>query len=82
MLDLLLTALKDRGLVKAGGKQHTDSTRVLATVRDLNRLELARETLRAALETLACTAPDWLAGAVPILEWAAPQRGTRVRIES
>lgn len=26
VLDLLLTALKDRGLVKAGGKQRTDST--------------------------------------------------------
>lgn len=30
VLDLLLTALKDRGLVKAGGRQRTDSTRVLA----------------------------------------------------
>ncbi|WP_307040090.1 transposase [Streptomyces achromogenes] len=63
VLDLLLTALKDRGLVKAGGRQRTDSTRVLAAVRDLNRLELAGETLRAALEVLACAAPDWLAGA-------------------
>ncbi|GGN56061.1 hypothetical protein GCM10011579_016730 [Streptomyces albiflavescens] len=69
-LDLLLTALRDRGLVKAGGKQRTDSTRVLAAVRDLNRLELAGETLRASLETLACAAPDWLAKAVPVREWA------------
>ncbi|WP_371214386.1 IS1182 family transposase [Streptomyces sp. AD55] len=69
-LDLLLTALKDRCLVKAGGKQRTDSTRVLAAVRDLNRLELAGETLRAALEALACAAPDWLAKAVPVREWA------------
>ncbi|WAZ26676.1 transposase [Streptomyces cinnabarinus] len=29
-LDLLLTTLKDKGLVKAGGRQRTDSTRVLA----------------------------------------------------
>ncbi|MEV0034948.1 transposase [Streptomyces sp. NPDC050804] len=65
VLDLLLTALKDRGLVKAGGRQRTDSTRVLAAVRDLNRLELAGETLRAALEALACAAPDWLTQAVP-----------------
>ncbi|WP_445081921.1 IS1182 family transposase [Streptomyces ipomoeae] len=70
VLDLLLTALRDRGLVKAGGKQRTDSTRVLAAVRDLNRLELAGETLRAALETLTCAAPDWLAEAVPVREWA------------
>ncbi|MEU8971175.1 transposase [Streptomyces monashensis] len=62
VLDLLLTALKDRGLVKAGGKQRTDSTRVLAALRDLNRLEPAGETPRAALETLACAAPDWLTG--------------------
>ncbi|MGI5199898.1 hypothetical protein ACQEVY_40725 [Streptomyces sp. CA-288835] len=70
LLDLLLTALKDRGLVKAGGRQRTDSTRVLAAVRDLNRLELAGETLRAALEALACAAPDWLTQAVPVREWA------------
>jgi hypothetical protein len=55
-LDLLLAALKDKVLVKAGGRQRTDSTRVLAAVRDLNRLELAGETLRAALEALACSA--------------------------
>ncbi|MEL3947153.1 hypothetical protein AABC07_15955 [Streptomyces sp. LNU-CPARS28] len=70
MLDLLLTALKDRGLVKAGGRQRTDSTRVLAAVRDLNRLELAGETLLTTLEALACAAPDWLAGAVSVREWA------------
>ncbi|WP_234312181.1 transposase [Streptomyces griseus] len=68
-LDLLLTTLKDKGLVKAGGRQRTDSTRVLAAVRDLNRLELAGETLRAALESLACAVPDWLAEAVPIRPW-------------
>lgn len=58
VLDLLLTALKDRGLVKSGGRQRTDSTRALAAVRNLNRLELAGETLRARLETLACAASD------------------------
>lgn len=66
VLDLLLTALKNRGLVKAGDQQRTDSTRVLAAARDLNRLELAGETLRATLEALACAAPDWLAWAVPV----------------
>ncbi|WTN31917.1 hypothetical protein OHQ89_24995 [Streptomyces canus] len=34
VLEPLLTALKDRGLVKAGAKQRTDSTRLLAAVRD------------------------------------------------
>lgn len=52
------------------GGRGTDSPRVLAAVRDLNRLELAGETLRAALEALACAAPDWPADAVPVREWA------------
>jgi len=43
-LDLLLAALKEKGLVKAGWKQRTDSTHVVAAVRDLNRLELAGES--------------------------------------
>ncbi|MFI0976883.1 hypothetical protein ACH4SP_07625 [Streptomyces sp. NPDC021093] len=70
VLDLLLTGLKDGGLVKAGGRQRTDSPRVLAAVRDLNRLELAGETLRATPEALPCAALDWLVGAVPVREWA------------
>jgi transposase len=60
-LDLLLERLAERGLVKAGGRARTDSTHVLAAVRSLNRLELAGESLRAALEALAAAAPDWLA---------------------
>lgn len=68
-LDLLLGVLKSKGLVKAGGQQRTDSTRVLAAVRDLNRLELAGETLRTALEVVACAAPGWLSEVVPIPQW-------------
>jgi transposase len=34
-LDLLLTVLIDHGLLKAGGKARTDSTQVIAAVRDL-----------------------------------------------
>src|SRR4051794_36309262 len=34
-LDLLLTVLIDHGLLKAGGKARTDSTHVIAAVRDL-----------------------------------------------
>ena len=36
--------------------------RLVAAVRDLNRLEMVGETLRAALEALAAAAPQWLAG--------------------
>ena len=57
---LLLDRFKARGLVKARGKQRTDSTYVLAAVRDLSFLELVAETLRAALDDLAAVAPDWL----------------------
>lgn len=60
ILDLVLHRLRDAGLLKAGGRQRTDSTHVLGTVRTLNRLELVGETLRAALEVLAVAAPEWL----------------------
>jgi transposase len=63
-LDALLERLAGLGLVKAGGRQRTDSTHVLGAIRELNRLELAGETLRAALEALAAAAPGWLAGVI------------------
>src|SRR6266478_2661543 len=63
-LDALLERLAGLGLVKAGGRQRTDSTHVLGAIRALNRLELAGETLRAALEALAAAAPGWLAGVI------------------
>jgi transposase len=64
ILDLLLDRLKGLGLVSAGGRQRTDSTHVLAAIRSMNRLELAGESVRAALEALAAAAPDWLAGVI------------------
>jgi len=66
LLDLLLARLKERGLVKAGGRARTDSTHVLARIRDLNRLELAGESVRAALEALAAAVPGWLAGVIDV----------------
>ncbi len=38
----------------------TDSTHVLGAIRAVTRLECVGETLRAALNTLALVAPDWL----------------------
>ena len=64
LFELLLARLKELGLVKAGGTARTDSTHVLGRIADLNRLELAGETVRAALEALAAAAPDWLAGLI------------------
>src|ERR671932_591265 len=60
LLDTMLERFKARGLIKARGKQRTDSTYVLAAVRALSFLELVAETLRAALDDLAALAPDWL----------------------
>ena len=56
----LLQLFQARGLVRAGGRQRTDSTHVLATIRQLNRYELVGESLRNALNQLAQLAPDWL----------------------
>jgi len=47
-LDALLARLAAEGLVKAGGRQRTDSTHVVAAVAALNRLELAGESVQAA----------------------------------
>src|SRR5712691_424154 len=60
-LDALLERLVSGGLVTAGGKQRTDSTHVTAAVAALNRLELAGESVRAALEAVAAAHPAWLA---------------------
>lgn len=60
LLDRLLDRLQVAGLLAAGGQVRTDSTLVLAAVRELNRLALVRETVRHALNVLAVVAPDWL----------------------
>ena len=56
-LDALLAKLESDGLLKAGGKQRADSTHVVAAVAALNRLELAGESVRAAVEALAAAHP-------------------------
>lgn len=60
ILDELLKLCKERKWLKARGKQRTDSTHVLASIRALNRLQCAQETMRAALNSLAVIAPQWL----------------------
>lgn len=64
LLEKLLAWSQAAGLVKARGKQRTDSTHVVAAIRYMNRLELVGETLRAALNDLAVLAPDWVRGIV------------------
>ncbi len=65
LFDTLLGALREQGLVKARGRQRTDSTHVLAAIQVLNRLELVGEALRHALNTLAAIVPEWLQSWVP-----------------
>ncbi|WP_240509830.1 transposase [Streptomyces malaysiense] len=60
LLDLALARLKEVGLVRESTTQRTDSTHVLAAVRDLTRLELITEAVRAALEEVAGTSPHLL----------------------
>lgn len=60
VLEAVLEAAAGQGLLRRGGRQRTDSTRVIADVRLLNRMAFVAETLRAALEALAAAAPDWL----------------------
>ena len=64
LLDLALARLKEAGLVRERTAQRTDSTHVLAAVRDLTRLELVTEAVRAALEEVARTAGDALEGLI------------------
>src|SRR5262249_508877 len=68
LLDRLLERCRERGWLKARGRQRTDSTHVVGAVRALNQLELVGETLRATLNVLATVAPDWLQEQVPA-EW-------------
>jgi transposase len=68
LLDAVLDCCRQRGWLKARGRQRTDSTQVLARVRALNRLEGVAETLRSALNSLAVVAPAWLRAHSPP-EW-------------
>ncbi|MFS0520234.1 transposase, partial [Nostoc sp. UIC 10607] len=60
VFDKLLSWCQQQGWLQARGRQRTDSTHVVATIRAVTRLECAGETLRAALNVLAVVAPAWL----------------------
>jgi transposase len=65
LFEIMLLGFQERKLLKSRGKQRTDSTHILANVRELNRIEFVGETLRAALNELATVAPAWLKDIVP-----------------
>jgi transposase len=60
LLEKMLMLFQQKGWLKVWGRQRTDSTHVLAKIRALNRVLCVWETMRAALNSLAVIAPDWL----------------------
>jgi transposase len=65
LFEIMLLGFQERKLLKSQGKQRTDSTHILANIRELNRIEFVGETLREALNELATVAPAWLKDIVP-----------------
>jgi transposase len=65
LFETLRTWCRERQLVKARGRQRTDSTYILAAVRALNRLEVVNEAMCHALNTLALVAPECLRATSP-----------------
>jgi transposase len=64
LFETLVTLLRAQGLLKAKGRQRTDSTHVLAALQTLHRLECIGETLRHARNVLGAlyepATPVWL----------------------
>src|SRR5262245_21264964 len=65
LFEVVLRQCQALGLLKAYGRQRTDSTHVLAAISALNRLELVGEAMRAALHRLVEAAPAWLRVQMP-----------------
>ncbi|HEY9501958.1 MAG TPA: transposase, partial [Pyrinomonadaceae bacterium] len=65
LFDTLIDRLREAKLIRAKGKQRTDSTRVLASVLSHNRLECVWEAVHWALNTVAQVVPDWLGALAP-----------------
>ena len=76
LLDRLLAACREHGLLKSRGQQRTDSTHVLGALRVLSRIENVAETMRTALEAAAAAEPAWLRAWVPT-DWFA-RSGRRI----
>jgi transposase len=51
LLDQILLVFREKGWLKARGRQRTDSTHVLATVRELNQVEVVGKSFRYTLRT-------------------------------
>lgn len=69
LLNLLLDRAKAQGWLKAGGRQRTDSTHILAAIQRLNRIELVGQTIQHALNEIARCEPAWLKQHAPVEWW-------------
>jgi len=69
LLEKLLECCEAKGLLAGKAKQRTDSTHILAAIRQVQRLELVGETVRRVLDDLAQVVPAWLRGQLQP-EWA------------
>lgn len=69
LLERLLDHAKEKGWLKGGRRQRTDSSHVLANIQHLNRIELVGETLRHALNEIARREPAWLQAKAPSEWW-------------
>ena len=62
LLNKMLEVFNAKGLLKTRGRQRTDSTHILSSARVMQRLEHVTETVRAALNALATSHPEWTRG--------------------
>jgi transposase len=60
LLERMLSQCREAGILRERSDMRTDSTHVVAAIRDMNRLETVGETLRATINTLAGVDSLWM----------------------
>ena len=65
VFERLLAYLRDRGLVKAGGRQRTDATHILGAVKQISDVEVMREAVRVSLSALVSNDAKWMMRCIP-----------------
>jgi transposase len=60
LFEKVIELCRERKWLKTRGRQRTDSTHVLASIRSLNHLENVARSFQHALNTVATVAPDWM----------------------
>jgi len=76
LFEKILEVCRQRGWLKAHGKQRTDSTHIVAAVHRLNRVELVGEAIFHALDVLAQVDRAWLQAHIPA-DWIDRYRQRR-----